>query len=121
MIKSKTEEIISENNNRKDLYTYHCLNQGQNNQTQNNQNIEISDVNQKFEYYEKRMKSFESVLEEVLNFTKKTCKDIQDIQMNMTGQAVSSSKSSYDTFKNQAEDAPTFSEINSKYDYVKQE
>ena len=92
MIKTKTQDIITENSFRKNLATQKNLIKESQNLTNKNE------VQKKFDECDRRMKSFESAIEEILYFTKKTCMDIHDIQMNLSNNNGSSNKSNAGSF-----------------------
>jgi len=94
MIKTKTQEIISENAIRRNVQKQNFMSLDQHNVPL----IPTEEMNKKFEHCEQRINSFENVIEEILNFTKKTWKDIHDIQINLSNQNILASKANNSSF-----------------------
>lgn len=93
MIKSKASEVVGESSARQSV-------QNRSDELMNTllmknrdvlQALKQNEVEKKFEQCEMRMKSFEEAIEQILNFTKKTSKDIQDLQSNLSFQNITAS------------------------------
>lgn len=90
MIKSKASEVVGESSARHSVQNR--SDELMNTLLMNNKNVlealKQNEVEKMFEQCEERMKSFEQAIEQILNFTKKTSKDIQDLQSNMSFQNI---------------------------------